>query len=133
MFFPPTTLGSDATGSIRFASCSLSETYRLELVSFQKKKLEKVLVLTLPTDGFLRNLENEKDWIEVPGEECARSGQCRFVMKSKVQILHVSFFSKLRSVSAISGNFQVSFSDGRKLEGSFGAKGIKPGTEIICE
>ena len=125
------TYGSDATGSIRFSSCSLSDTYRLELVRFQEKKLAKTLVLTLPNFAFLENLANGKGWIEVPGEECAASGECRFVMKSKIQVLRVSF--RWRSVGAISGNFAVSFNDGRKLEGSFSAKGIKPATEIICE
>ena len=125
------TYASDATGSIRFASCSLSETYRLELVRFQKKKLAKTLVLTLPGFGFLETPENEKDWIEVQGEECAASGECRFVAKSKIQVLRVSF--RWRSVGAISGNFVTSFNDGRKLEGSFSVKGIKPTTEIICE
>jgi hypothetical protein len=123
------THASDATGSIRFASCSLTEAYRLKLVRFKQQKLAKALVLTLPT--FLENLENEKEWIEVPGEECTAAGECRFVMKSKIQVLHVSF--RWRSVGAISGNFVTSFIDGRKLEGSFSAKGIKPMTEIICE
>jgi len=131
--FPPTTYGSDATGSIRFARCSFSEAYRLELVRVQKKMLAKPLVLTLPSGPFLKNLEKERVWIEVPGEECTGSGGCRFVMKSKIQILHVSFFSESWIVSAISGNFQVSFSDGRKIDGSFSANGVKPATEIICE
>lgn len=123
------TYAADATGSIRFASCSLSETYRLELVRFQEKKLAKVIILTLP--DFLEYFEKEKKWVKVDGEECTESGECRFVMKSEIQVQRVSF--RWRSVGAISGNFVVSFSDGRKLQGSFSAKGIKPAAEIICE
>ena len=33
----------------------------------------------------------------------------------------------------MSGNFEIVFYDGRKLEGSFRAKYVKPSAELICE
>jgi len=72
-----------------------------------------------------------KDWIAVPGMECARTHQCDAVTKSKIQILHVSYrWSKMKTVS---GNFAVEFYDGRKLEASFKAKVRRPQAKIICE
>jgi hypothetical protein len=62
--------------------------------------------------------------------DCPQRGRCE-TLSGKIQILHVSY--AWRSVRAISGKFVVSYIDGRKLEGSFSAKGIKPATEIICE
>lgn len=89
LLIPAMTYATDATGSIRFASCSLSEKYRLELVRFQEKKLAKVIILTLP--DFLQYFEKEKEWVQVDGEECTESGECRFVMKSEIQVQRVSF------------------------------------------
>jgi len=74
-------------------------------------------------------LETNKEWMEVP-MDCPQHDRCETV-SGKIQILHVSY--AWRSVRAISSNFAVSYIDGRKLKGSFSAKGIKPATEIICE
>ena len=120
---PPPTYGSDATGTVRFVSCDFWQ-YRLELIRFQKRNLENGLAFKLP--GYL---ETNKEWMEVP-MDCPQRGRCETV-SGKIQILHVSYGR--RSVSALSGNFAVSYVDGRKLEGSFSAKGIQPATEIICE
>ena len=124
LFTPPPTYGSDATGSIRFKSCDLFGL-RLELARFQKKNLENALAFELP-----QALEPIKgEWIEVP-MDCPQHGRCETV-SGKIQILHVSYGRRI--VSAVSGNFAVSYIDGRKLEGSFSAKGIQPASDIICE
>jgi hypothetical protein len=125
LFTPPPTYGSGATGTVRFVSCELLNELRLELVRFQKKNLENGLAFRLPM-----NLETYKnEWMEV-GTDCSQRGRCETV-RGKIQILHVSY--AWRSMRAISGNFAVAYIDGRKLEGSFSAKGIQPRTEIICE
>jgi hypothetical protein len=95
-------------------------------VRFQKKNLEKTLVFKIYDVG-----DHEKDWIEVPGMECTSLGQCETAVSSKVRILRMSYGR--RNIRAVSGNFVVSFKDGRILEGSFSAKGVQPSTEIICE
>ncbi len=76
------------------------------------------------------NLELYKnEWAEVQ-MDCPQRGRCETV-RGKIQILCVS--QGRRIVSALSGNFAVTYIDGRKLEGSFSAKGIQPAEEIICE
>lgn len=95
---------------------------------FHKKDLEKTLAFKLPGDWVL---EHEKDWMEVPGMECTGLGQCETVVRTKIQILHVSH--RWRSARVVFGNFVVSLNDGRKLEGSFSARFIKPSAQIICE
>jgi hypothetical protein len=127
-FVPPPTYASDATGSVKFASCDSPLRYSLELTRIQKKTLRKALVFRIPDLGFLAN---EKDWMEVPGVECKTPDQCETAVSSKIQIMRVSHrWGNLRRVS---GNFVVAFKDGRKLEGSFSAKEIRPLTRIICE
>jgi hypothetical protein len=121
LFMPPPTYGSDAAGTVRFASCDFLAALRLELVRFQKANLENPLVFKLP--------RNPKGVVgSAHGLPAARPMRDR---ERQDQILHVSYGR--RSVSALSGNFAVSYIDGRKLEGSFSAKGIQPATEIICE
>jgi hypothetical protein len=123
----PPVYGSDATGSFAFASCSFLERYRLELVHFQKNELTKSLVFTIPG-----NLELYKDWdVVTDGVECTSREHCEFGVTSKIQISHVSY--RGGTVGSLTGKFSISFRDGRKLEGSFSAKGVKPSTKIICE
>ena len=116
--------GSDATGFVRFESCTFFEMYRLEIMHYQGQNVEKTLTFKIP--GYF-----SKDWIEVPAMECDGPDKCDFSAKSKVQILRAS--NGRGFLKAISGNFAVEFNNGRKLEGSFRAKGIKPPQEIICE
>ncbi len=99
----------------------------MELGRFQKKNLNKALVFKLPGDW---TLKQEKNWMEALGMECARAGQCEAAVKSKIQILH---FSARWGRVRISGNFMISLKDGRKLEGSFSANGVRPSNKIICE
>jgi hypothetical protein len=126
----PRAFAKDASGSLKFASCSFFERYRLRLVGFQSEGLEKVLEFKVPGEFVL---ERQKDWIEVPVTvECAPSAQCETFGRSKVQILRVSHGWR-GSLKSISGKFAVTLNDGRKIEGNFNAKYVKPSMPWICE
>ena len=130
LLFIPTASARDASGSIRFASCSFFERYRLKLVGFQTEGVEKALEFKIPDEGVL---EREKDWIEVPATvECAQSAHCEIFGPGKIQIRRVSHGWR-GSLKSISGKFVVTFNDGRKIEVYFTAKYVKPSTLAICE
>jgi hypothetical protein len=130
LLFIPSASATDASGSMRLASCSFFERYRLKLVGFQTEGSEKALEFNIPSESVL---EQEKDWIEVPATvECAQSAQCEIFARGKIQILRVSHGWR-GSLKSISGKFVVTFNDGRKIEGNFGAKYVKPSTLWICE
>jgi hypothetical protein len=120
---PPAAQGSDATGAVRVVSCDFFERYRLELVRVQGKNMEKLLAFKLP--GYIGS-QREDEWIDGPGMECTRLGECESVGGGRVRITHVSNRS-------LTGNFVISFKDGRKLEGSFSAKWMKRPKDFICE
>ena len=116
--------GSDATGFIRFANCNVSNQYRLTLLRYRKQKLKKAIVLEIPSEWGLAELT--KDWLEVDGKQCLGDGPCE-VVASKIRDVH------FQGGHAVSGSFAVVVEDGRKLQGTFQAKYIKPLTRIICE
>jgi hypothetical protein len=114
---------------MRLASCSFFERYRLTLVGFQTQGLEKALEFEVPDENVL---EREKDWIEVPATvECARAAQCELFARGKIQVLRMSH--GWRGLKSISGKFVVTFNDGKKIEGDFSAKFVKPSAQQICE
>lgn len=121
--------GSDATGFFRFGSCTYFETYRLELVRFHKQKPEKSMVFMLPGDWTLERWS--KEWSATPAMECTPSGQCEAAPRSAINISRVS--RRWGAIRAISGSFAIQSKDGKRIEGSFRAKFIKPATKIICE
>ena len=124
----PSASARGASGSIKFASCSFSERYLLRLDGFQTEGTEKALEFKLPDV-----LEREKDWIESPATvECTQSRQCEIFGRGKVQILRVSH-GWSGSLKSIFGKFVVTFMDGRKLEGNFTAKYVKPSTPVSCQ
>jgi len=119
--------GIDATGLMRFASCNYVNQYRLTLTRYEKHNLEKPVVLELPGDWALTHLT--KDWCDVSGTECSGDGRCETVA-AKIQGVRIHGW---RGMSAISGNFVIERKDGKKLQGSFKAKYLKPAARIICE
>jgi len=124
----PSASAKDASGLIKLASCSFSERYLLRLAGFQTEGSERSLEFKVPDV-----LEREKDWIEVPAAvECAKSGPCEVFGRGKIQIQRVSHGWR-GSLKSISGKFVVTFIDGKKIEGAFTAKYIKPPTPVICE
>jgi hypothetical protein len=128
LLFMPPAFARDTGSSIRFASCSFSERYRLKLVGFQTAGAEKSFEFQVPDV-----LEREKDWIGVPVTvECAQSAHCEIFGRGKIQIRRVSHGWR-GSLKSISGRFVVTFNDGTKIEGNFAAKYVKPSTPAICE
>jgi hypothetical protein len=115
---------------MRFASCSFFERYNLKLVGFKTEGSEKLIELKVPDEWVL---EHEKDWIEGSAMvECAPSSPCQIFARSRIQILHVSHGWR-GSLKSISGKFAITLIDGRKIDGNFSAKYIKPPTLGICE
>src|SRR5258708_7263254 len=115
LFIPPAS-ATDASGSMRLASCDFFERYRLKLVGFQTEGMEKALEFKVPDEYVL---EHEKDWIEVDGMvECTPSAQCQIFAPSKIQILRVSRGWR-GSLKSISGKFVVTLNDGRKIQANF--------------
>ena len=94
---------------------------------FRKQKLETTIAFTLP--GFLNAFP--KEWTRVEGLQCVGLNACDPIPYSRIRIVRVSH-SRWRSMR-LSGDFEVRLSDGRKLEGSFEAKEIKPSKDVICE
>jgi hypothetical protein len=119
--------GADATGFVRVASCDFLEGCHLSLVRFQKRNMEKTIVLPLPCALEIIG----EDWLDVNGKECSMQGRCETVAKSRIQIMRVSH--RWMRMRAVFGNFAVEFNDGRKLEGSFKAKEVRSSTLLICE
>lgn len=109
---------SDATGTVRFWSCPFSNHYRLTLETFRKHKLPNPIALAL-TDSPAWSLR----WMDVEGLACGPE-TCDAIAVSKVRITRKSY--KWTSFGSLSGDFIIEFKDGRRLEGSFKAKGIKP-------
>lgn len=126
----PPAHGADARGSMRLASCSLFDRYRLTLVGFQTQGSETALEFSVPDESVL---EREKDWIAVDATvECARATRCELFGQGKIQILRM-FHGRRGSLKSIFGKFVVTFSDGRKIEGDFSAKFTTPSAPQICE
>ncbi len=79
------------------------------------------------------------DWVDAVAKVCSIPGpiSCTDAQKARVRVLNYSephflghFFS-----SHISGRFEVKFSDGTTIEGTFAAKERKPKeySQAICE
>ena len=121
--------GSDATGVVRFHSCSQFKFFRLDLTRFKGRVLDEANVFIIP-GGWV--LEHEKGWMAADAMACAGPwpGVCESFVDSKIQILRVTHrWGRHR----VSGNFAVEFQGGRKLKGSFTAKFKLPRKPIICD
>ncbi len=119
--------GSDATGALGW-TCSIAERFRLTLAHVRGLNSEETLVFSLFGNP---EIFEQKDWMETSAACVTPRRFCGDIAKSEVQILRVSY--RENAIKAISGKFAVEFKDGRKLRGSYSAKGIKPPTGIICE
>ncbi len=124
----PPAYGSDATGFVEYG-CSVFP-YRLALVRYRKQKLPNPIWFHLPRPEYLK--EFTKDWAE--GWDASQCGadRCEEIAKDKLQGVHASYRWR-RWPRTFSGNFSIEYKDGRKLQGSFKAKFIKPKTQILCE
>jgi hypothetical protein len=110
----------DAIGVLH-PMCGFPYQYILEITNYRGHRLEEPIKFKVLGDYPLQ-LEAGQ-WVDSPRDDDAKS--------SRIQIVHVS--RHRRRTMEMFGNFEVVFIDGRKLEGSFRAKYVKPPGEFICE
>jgi hypothetical protein len=70
------------------------------------------------------------EWLDELGMECGAADPCAKYF-SRIQVLHVSYHRE--QILRVSGKVTIILDGGRKLEGSFTAKYVKPRYQIICE
>ena|SRR5271165_2260232 len=111
--------GSDAVGVLH-PMCGVFQ-YLLEITNYQGHRLEKPIQFNVLGESSLQLYPNQ--WVDSPRADNAKS--------SRVQIVHVS--RHWWRTMEMSGSFEIVFDDGRKLEGPFKAKYVKPPRLVICE
>lgn len=133
LLFSPHATGSDATGTVRYYSCSQFRSYHLDLTRFKGRTQEKSIVFIIPGGGVLEQIVHEKKWTAAEAMACAGPwpGVCESFVDSKIQTLRVTH--RWKRYREVSGNFAVEFQDGRKLKGSFTAKFKLPRKPYSCE
>jgi len=112
--------GGDAIGVLH-PMCGFPYQYLLEITNYQGHRLEKRLQFKVLGESGIQLYANQ--WVDSPRQDDAKS--------SRIQIVHLS--RHWWQTMAIAGNFEIVFEDGRKLEGSFKAKYVKPRGLFICE
>lgn len=113
--------GADATGVLR-PTCEYVYRYLLDIKTFRGHRFEKPIRFQVLGDYGLKLHANQ--WVNSPRNDDAQS--------SRIQVVHLS--RHWWRTMEMSGNFEIVFADGRKLEGSFKAKYVKPpGGPFICE
>lgn len=127
----------EATGFVRPETCSLYNPLggnALHLTSIDGRRPRKAVVLVFPTEFAWDYLLNS--WHDTTGAYCL-GGDCEPIAHAKFRIDHISkgIFLPFRGrrINGVSGDFEIEFSNERKLEGSFKAKTRKPVTQLICE
>jgi hypothetical protein len=111
---------SDANGALH-PTCGLPYEYILEITDYRGHRLERPIKFKVLGDYGLQ-LEAGQ-WVDSPRDDDAKS--------SRIQVVHVS--RHWWRTMEMSGNFEIVFTDDRKLEGSFNAKYVKPSSPTICE
>jgi len=111
---------SDAVGVLH-PMCGFPYQYILEITDYRGHRLEETIKLKVLGDYPLQ-LEGGQ-WVDSPRDDDAKS--------SRIQIVHVSRH-RWRTMEML-GNFEIVLIDGRRLEGSFKAKYVKPQGLFICE
>ena len=112
--------GSDAIGVLH-PQCGFPYGYLLEITNYQGHRLEKAIEFKVLGESGLQLYANQ--WVDSPRQDDAKS--------SRIQIIHLS--RHWWRTMEMSGNFEIVFDDGRKLEGSFRAKYVKPPGDFVCE
>ncbi len=112
--------GANAAGVLR-PTCEFPYQYLLDITNFRGHQLEEPIRLKVMGESGLQLYPNQ--WVDSPRDDDVKS--------SRVQVLHLSrhWWRTLE----MSGNFEIVFADGRKLEGSFKAKYVRPSYPLICE
>jgi hypothetical protein len=113
--------GSDATGVIH-PTCDLPYGYQIELTNYGQHRLEKTIRF--------KALGEIGQWLDELGMDCGAADPCAAYF-SRIQVLRVS--RQRGQIQRMSGNVTIILNGGRKLEGSFVAKFVKPPRPLICE
>jgi hypothetical protein len=112
--------GADATGVFR-PTCEPVFRCLLDITGFRGHQLEKPITLQVLGDYGLQL--HPKQWVDSPRNDDIKS--------SRIQVLRLSHHWWR---SEMSGNFEIVFTEGREMAGSFKAKYVKPpGGPFICE
>jgi len=114
-----------ASGTLKFASCSPMERNRLTLTRVPGLEAGATVELKLPLTADSRDLAS--DWL--PGVDawvCRGRQGCDAVIKSRTRITR-------SSLTTISGDFEIEFIDGKKIQGPFRATKQKLGKRATCE
>jgi len=115
------TFGADATGVFR-PKCEFLYQFLLDITNFRGHQLKEPIRFQVLGESGLQLYRNQ--WVDSPRNDDAKS--------SRIQVAHLSRHW-WRTMEML-GNFEIVFTDGRKLEGSFKAKYVKPaGGPLICE
>lgn len=112
--------GADSIGVLH-PICGFPYRYLLEITNYQGPRLERALQFKVLGESGLRLSANQ--WVDSPRPDDAKS--------SRIQIVHLA--RHWWRAMEMSGNFEIVFGDGTKLEGSFNAKYVKPPNPLICE
>jgi hypothetical protein len=120
LLLTPRAFASDAIGVLH-PTCGFPYQYILEITNYRGHRLEQTIRFKVLGDYGLQLEANQ--WVDSPRDDDAKS--------SRVQIVHVS--RHWWQTMEMSGNFEIVFTDGRKLEGPFRAKYVKPPHPVICE
>ena len=111
--------GDDATGDLRPICGFLINS--LDITNFEGRRVENPIQFKVLGDFGLQSSLNE--WIDSPYPVDATVSRVQVVRLSRHWWRTIEMF----------GNFVIVFGDGRKLEGSFKAKYVKPQRILICE
>lgn len=130
-------LATEAKGFFRAERCSLYDFFggnAMHLTSIDGVRPKKAVMLVFPMEGIWYNLLN--GWHDTTKAYCL-SGDCESIAHAKFRIVHISkgIFLPFRGrrIDGVTGDFEIKFSNERKLEGSFKAKIRKPVTQMRCE
>jgi hypothetical protein len=124
---PVPAFGSDASG-VFHPTCDIIYGYQLELMRYAGHHLEEPIRFKIFGDMGLQMFPNK--WLDEQGMECRDADPCAGYF-SRLQVLHVSYHRG--HILGLSGKVTIVLGGGRKLEGSFTAKYVKPAQPLICE
>ncbi len=112
--------GSDAIGLLH-PTCGFPYGYLLEITSYRGQRLPEPIRFQVMGEPALQSYLGQ--WDAPPSNDDAKF--------RRIQVLHVSHH--WGRAMEMTGNFVIEFEDGRKMEGSFRAKLVKPPEVLICE
>jgi hypothetical protein len=142
IFWSALAWGADATGFAITMPCGSppfgtgATDMHVHLIHFPKQTPGRELVLMMPS---MLGPTGVTDWVNAVGKLCtpSRGGDCSNAQSARVRVLNYSTHNFLGKVLSphISGEFEVRFSDGTNIEGTFAAKEQKSKqfSKAVCE